>query len=48
MWAIADEMTAANPSVTRREVIAECVRRGVALNTAKTQYSAWRLVRGVR
>lgn len=48
VWAIADEMTAANPSATRREVLAECVRRGVALNTAKTQYSAWRLVRGVR
>lgn len=48
VWAIADEMTAANSSVTHREVIAECVRRGIALNTAKTQYSAWRLVHGVR
>jgi hypothetical protein len=47
-WAIADEMTAANPSVTRREVIQECVLRGVAVNTAKTQYSAWRLARGAR
>jgi hypothetical protein len=47
VWSIADEMTAANPAVSRREVISECVRRGVALNTAKTQYSAWRAARGV-
>jgi len=46
VWAMADEMFAANPAVSRREVIAECVRRGVAVNTAKTQYSAWRAVRG--
>jgi hypothetical protein len=46
VWAIADEMLAANPAVSRREVLAECVRRGVALNTAKTQYGAWRTVRG--
>lgn len=34
-------------SVTRREIIAECVQRGVAVNTAETQYSAW-WQRGVR
>ena len=45
VWAIADEMIAANPSVTRKEVQAECVRRGIASGTARTQYQAWSTAR---
>lgn len=41
VWAIADEMIAENPEVTRAEVQAECVRRGIASGTARTQYQAW-------
>ena len=41
VWAIADEMRAANPKITRKEVIAECERRGIAHWTARTQYQAW-------
>jgi hypothetical protein len=37
VWAIADEMKAANPAVTRKQVVDECVRRGIALYTARTQ-----------
>lgn len=41
VWEVADEMKAENPKVTRKEVIAECERRGVAHWTARTQYQAW-------
>ena len=41
VWNIADQMVRAKPAVSRREIIDECIRRGVAPNTAKTQYSAW-------
>lgn len=41
VWAVADEMLGANPKVTRKEVIAECERRGVAHWTARTQYQQW-------
>jgi hypothetical protein len=41
VWFIADEMVAANPQVTRKEVQAECVKRGIASGTARTQYQAW-------
>lgn len=41
VWHIADEMSAANPQVRRKEVIAECVRRGIAFYTARTQYQQW-------
>ena len=41
VWHIADEMFAANPQARRKDVIAECVRRGVAFNTARTQYQQW-------
>jgi hypothetical protein len=41
VWAIADEMLAANPEVTRAQVQAECVKRGIASGTARTQYQAW-------
>lgn len=38
---VADEMKAANPKVTRSEVINECVKRGIAYYTARTQYQQW-------
>ena len=41
VWHIADEMKAANPSVRRKEVIAECIARGIANFTARTQYQQW-------
>lgn len=45
VWAVADEMIAADPNVTRKEVQAECVRRGIASGTARTQYQAWSTAR---
>ncbi len=42
VWTIADEMKAANPNVTRKEIVDECIRRGVAFYTARTQYQRWR------
>lgn len=41
VWHIADEMFAANPQVRRKDVIAECVNRGIAFYTARTQYQQW-------
>lgn len=41
VWHIADEMSAADPQVRRKDVIAECVRRGIAFYTARTQYQQW-------
>lgn len=40
VWHIADELQA--QGITRRkDVLAECVNRGVAASTARTQYQAW-------
>ena len=41
VWHIADEMKAKNPSVRRKDVIAECIARGIANFTARTQYQQW-------
>lgn len=41
VWAIADEMRAANPAAARKAIVDECVRRGVAFFTARTQYQKW-------
>lgn len=41
VWHIADEMKAANPEVRRKDVIAECMARGIATFTARTQYQQW-------
>lgn len=41
VWHIADQMHAENPNVRRKDVIAECVRRGIAYYTARTQYQQW-------
>lgn len=47
VWHIADEMHAAareagKPAPSRKEVQDECVRRGIASGTARTQYQAWK------
>ena len=34
-------MKAANPATTRKQVVEECVRRGIALYTARTQFQRW-------
>lgn len=41
VWHIADEMTTANPGTTRKQVIEECTRQGIAYYTARTQYQQW-------
>ena len=46
VWHIADEMfdaadAAKLPHPTRKEVVEECVRRGIAFYTARTQYQQW-------
>lgn len=45
VFVVAEEMYAANPNVRRTEVIAECVSRGVAYYTARTQFQQWASVR---
>lgn len=47
VWDIADEMVraareAGQPMPSRKEVQDECVRRGIASGTARTQYQAWK------
>lgn len=47
VWHVADEMIAAaidagKPLPSRKEVQDECVRRGIASGTARTQYQAWK------
>lgn len=47
VWAIADEMIAeaeeaGETKPTRAEIQDECVRRGIASGTARTQYQAWK------
>ena len=41
VWTIADEMRNANPTVTRKAIVEECLRRGIAFYTARTQYQRW-------
>jgi len=41
VWAIADEMFAANPQMKRKDVLARCVAEGIAFYTARTQYQQW-------
>ena len=42
VWRIASEMKAANPTVSRGEVVKACEAAGVATATAKTQYQHWK------
>ena len=37
VWVVAEELNGAS----RKEVIAECIRRGIAPGTSRTQYQAW-------
>lgn len=41
VWAIADELTSKDPKVSRKDVINECVKRGIAYGTARTQFQHW-------
>ena len=41
VWWVADELFKKNPNVRRKDIIDECVRRGIAYYTARTQYQAW-------
>jgi hypothetical protein len=41
VWQVAEEMKKADPNVRRKDVVAECIKRGVALHTARTQYQRW-------
>ena len=41
VWDIAEELTEKDPSIRRKDVIAECVARGIAYYTARTQYQQW-------
>lgn len=41
VWQIADDVHAANPAAKRGDVLAECVKQGVAYFTARTQYQQW-------
>lgn len=50
VWHIADEMFAAaeangDDQPRRKDVLAECVKRGIAFYTARTQYQQWWLCR---
>lgn len=40
--AIVHRLCAANPTMTRKEIIALCIAQGVNKNTAATQYSLWK------
>jgi hypothetical protein len=42
VWHVADAMFAANPNVTRKQVMDECVKKyRIAFWTARTQYQQW-------
>lgn len=41
VWQIADDVFLANPEAKRSEVLAECVKQGIAYFTARTQYQQW-------
>ena len=42
VWTIADEMKAANPAVTRKEIVDECVRRGRGVLHGQDPVQLWR------
>ena len=47
VWQLCDEMTAANPDVKRKEIMARCNEYGIAYNTAATQIQWWRKAKGL-
>jgi hypothetical protein len=42
VWEIADEINAKKGSASRDEVVKACISDGLNMNTASTQYSAWK------
>lgn len=42
VWDIADKMKLNHPELGKKDVLAECMRLGIAFNTARTQYQLWR------
>jgi hypothetical protein len=42
VWDICDAVRKANPEATRKEILEECERRGIAYYTARTQYQVWK------
>lgn len=45
VFIIADEMLETHPGAKRKDVLAACVRSGIAYYTARTQYQQWLQVR---
>lgn len=45
VWAICDILRKANPKITRKGILEECVRQGIQASTAATQYQRWRKAR---
>lgn len=45
VYQIADEMLESHPGAKRKDVLAECVKQGIAYYTARTQYQQWLQVR---
>jgi hypothetical protein len=41
VWQIATDMKAKDPNVRRKDVVDACVKAGVALHTARTQFQRW-------
>ena len=41
VWAITDELRAANPDVRRKDIMAACEAAGIAFFTARTQIQKW-------
>lgn len=41
VWAIADDMKISHPGAKRKDILAECVKQGIAYYTARTQYQQW-------
>jgi len=45
VWAIADELLAKNADATKREIVAECIKRGINKGTAQVQAGKWEKAR---
>ena len=46
VWTIAEEMKTKDPKVTRKAILDECLKRGIAFYTARTQYQKWAKSKG--
>jgi len=45
VWHIADELIERKPEISRKAIVQECVKRGIAYYTARTQVQLWRAAR---